>query len=156
MTIASFTSADPSTPAESSASTGSSAFAGPSALAGPSAPDRSSASAGFSTSAGFWPPVNVPTPAGLVPFPHAGLLVVQDITKPFFIRKLVTAFDNTTAQIYIQARIWIGGILSISLNKAWEYIKDFQWSSMTRDCRRHCSPVDSISCKNGLWTQGYD
>lgn len=41
-------------------------------------------------------PANSLTPTNLVRFPHAGLSVIQDITKPFFIGKLVIAADNTT------------------------------------------------------------
>ncbi len=81
-----------------------------------------SASAGFSASAGLWAPVNVPAPASLIPSPHAGLPVVQDMTKPFFIGKPVTTLDNITTRMYIKATIWIGGVPFPSLNEAWEYM----------------------------------
>ncbi len=44
------------------------------------------------------------------------------MTKPFFIRKPVTALDNTTAQMYIKATIWIGSVPFPSLDEAWEYM----------------------------------
>ncbi len=122
MTTASSTSAGPSAPVRSSASAGSSTSAGSSAPAGLSALAGSSVSVGSFASAGLWEPVNVPTPTGLVPSPHASLPVVQDMTKPFFIGKPVTALDNTTAQIYIKATIWIGGVPFPSLDEAWEYM----------------------------------
>ncbi len=61
-------------------------------------------------------------PASLVPSSHAGLQVVQDMTKPFFIAKPVTALDNITARIYMKATIWIGGIPFFCLDEAWEYM----------------------------------
>lgn len=55
-----------------------------------------------SVPAGPSAPANILTPAdpsahtGLIPSPHIGLPVVQDITKPFFIGKPITAADNIT------------------------------------------------------------
>ena len=75
----------------------------------------SSALAGLSPPTGLLAPVNVfapanfPSLAGLVLSPYIGLPGVQDINKPFFIKKLVTTVNNTTAQIYTKGTIWIGG-----------------------------------------------
>ena len=38
-----------------------------------------------------------PVPAGFIFFPHAGLLFVQDMTKPFFIGKLIIGINNITS-----------------------------------------------------------
>ena len=60
-------------------------------------------SAGPSAPAGFLVPADVPTPANplmpasLVSSFHAGLLIIKDITKLLFMKKPVTAIDNTTA-----------------------------------------------------------
>ncbi len=44
------------------------------------------------------------------------------MTKPFFIVKPVITLDNRTAQMYIKATIWIGGVLFSSLDEAWDYM----------------------------------
>ena len=85
-------------------------------------------SASPSTLADLWAPTNIPAPAdplvptGLILFPHTGLPVIQDMTKPFFIGKLVTAVNHTTAQMYTKDTIWIGNIPFASLDKAWQYM----------------------------------
>ncbi len=117
----------------SSTSAGSSASADPSAPANLSALAGSSASVGSSVSANLWAPVNVPAPASLVFFPHAGLPVIQDMTKPFFIGKSVTALDNTTARMYIKATIWIGGVSFPSLDKVWEYMLEIPDDDQQRE-----------------------
>ena len=42
-------------------------------------------------------PNNPSTPVSLILSPHTGLLVVQDMTKSFFIMKLVIAINNQTS-----------------------------------------------------------
>ena len=70
-----------------------------------------STSAGLSAPANLWAPTNIPTPAdplapaSLAPSPHAGLPVVQNMIKPFFIGKLVIAANNTTTQRYTKDTI---------------------------------------------------
>lgn len=68
---------------------------------------------------GFSALANPSMPTGLVPPPHASLPVIQNITKPFFIKKLVTVVNNITTLIYIKGIIWIGGVLFASLDKVW-------------------------------------
>ena len=60
---------------------------------------------GLWASADIFAPTNPFAPAGLVLYPHTDLPVVQDMTKLFFIRKLVTAVNNTTIQMYIKVII---------------------------------------------------
>lgn len=56
--------------------------------------------------AGLWVPTNILmpinplAPTSLVLFFYAGLPVIQDMTKPFFIRTSIIAIDNTIAQMY--------------------------------------------------------
>lgn len=59
---------------------------------------------------------------GLVFSPHTSLPVVQDRTKSFFIAKLITVANNTTAHIYTKSIIWISGIPFPILNDAWQYM----------------------------------
>ena len=47
---------------------------------------------------------------------------MQDMTKPFFIKKSVQTVDNIIGQIYTKGTIWIDGIPFASLDKAWQYI----------------------------------
>ncbi len=147
MNIASFTSAGPSAPAGSFASAGSFTSAGPSAPAGPSVPAGSSASAGSSLSTGLSAPVNVSTPASPVLSLHTGLSVIQDMSKPFFIGKPVTALDNITAQMYIKATIWIGGIPFPNLDEGWEYMLE-----IPDDDQQHEIAKD-IAHQQVLWTK---
>lgn len=100
----------------SSTSANSYLFAGSSALAGLSAPT------GLLAPANVFAPADFLLLAGLVLSPYTGLPGIQDINKPFFIRKLVTAVNNTTAQIYTKGIIWIGGVPFVSLDKAWQYM----------------------------------
>ena len=71
----------------------------------------SSTSASPSTPGVFWAPVyifmpaNHPVTIGLVLFPYAGLPVIRDMTKPFFMGKPVTAVNNTLAQKYTKGII---------------------------------------------------
>ena len=80
-------------------------------------------SAGPFVPANLWAPANIlasvdsPAPANLILSPHAGLLVLQDITKLLFIEKLVKVVDNTTAQIYTKSIIWIDGVPFASLDE---------------------------------------
>ena len=71
------------------------------------------ASVGPSASAGLI--VSLPS-AGLV------LLVVLDMTKPFYNRKLITTADNTIATKTLKGTIWIAGVSFSFLDKAWQYI----------------------------------
>ena len=56
-----------------------------------------STSASFSILASFWALTNVSMPIGFVFSFYVSLLVVQNMTKPFFIEKPVIAIDNITA-----------------------------------------------------------
>lgn len=69
-------------------------------------------------------PINPLASAYFVISPHLGLPIIQDMTKPFFIKKLVIATDNTIVQIYSKDTILIDGIPFLSLDKAWPYILD--------------------------------
>lgn len=61
--------------------------------------------AGFSTLIGFSILTNSFKSTGFVPFSHVSLLITQDITKPFFIRKLIIVANHKTALIYTQTLI---------------------------------------------------
>ena len=50
------------------------------------------------------------------------LPIVLDITRPFYIKKLVTSTNNTTITKILKDTIWIIGIRFSSLNKVWQYI----------------------------------
>lgn len=76
------------------------------------------ASASLSGLTGLWAPADFFTSVGFVLSFHTHLLVVQDIIKLFFIGKLVTATDNTPAEIYTKSIIWIDGVLFAGINKA--------------------------------------
>lgn len=70
----------------------------------------SSLSAGFLPSAFanlIYPPF-----ASLVSFPSTTslMLIRQDMTKPFYIRKLVTGVDNIIALMNTKETLWFGGI----------------------------------------------
>ena len=62
-------------------------------------------------------PTDSPTLAGLILSLYTGLLVIQNITKSFFIGKLVIAINNIIAQIHTKDIIWIGSILLASLDE---------------------------------------
>ncbi len=61
---------------------------------------------GSSIPVGLWAPVNVSASidllvsVDLILSPYIGLLVVQDMTQPFVIRKTIIVADNTAAQMY--------------------------------------------------------
>ena len=59
----------------------------------------------FEISANIFMPTNTPTFASLLFLPYICLLIIKDITKPFFTKKLVTSVNNTTISIYIQSKI---------------------------------------------------
>lgn len=73
----------------------------------------SSGSASPSASTGF-----------IVFSPSASLLwpIILDMTKPFYIEKLVTSAENTTNTKILKDTIWIAGILFPSLDKTWQYM----------------------------------
>lgn len=50
------------------------------------------------------------------------LPIVLDITRPFYIKKLVTSTNNTTITKILKGTIWIIRIRFSSLNKVWQYI----------------------------------
>lgn len=66
----------------------------------------------------------LPTFAGLVLFPSTILLilVVQDMTKFFYIGKLITSADNTKALINMKEILWIGRVPFPFLDNAQQYI----------------------------------
>lgn len=69
-------------------------------------------------SAGF---VSLPSIC-LILFLSAGPLipVVQDMIKPFYIRKPVIGADNTISLIYTKKTLWIGGVSFLFLDNAWQ------------------------------------
>ena len=50
------------------------------------------------------------------------LLVVLDLTKPFYIGKSATSANLTTVTKILKGTIWIAKILFLFLNKAWQYM----------------------------------
>lgn len=87
----------------------------------------SSAFAGSSTSTGFFifsafilDLTPIPTlPIGLIfSLFTSNALLIQDMTKPFHIRKTVTIMDNTNVKIHTKNTISIGDISFATLNQA--------------------------------------
>lgn len=97
----------------------------PFAPVGPSVPASASVSIDSSMLTGFWVPAIPLMPANsfaladLIPSSHTSLLIIQDMTKSFFIGKPVIAADNISSQIYTKNIIWISGLAFPNLNKAW-------------------------------------
>lgn len=76
---------------------------------------------------------------GLVFSPSVDLLmlVVQNMTKPFYIRKPVIGVDNTTVLIYTKKTLCIGRVVFSSWNNARQYIliipNELQWLEVVED-----------------------
>lgn len=58
----------------------------------------------------------VSIPAGFL------MVVIDNMTKLFYIRKSVTGIDPTTALLYSKKTLYISKIPFISLDNAWQYI----------------------------------
>lgn len=74
----------------------------------------------FFASVNAFTSINSSGSAGLVSFPFAGLLmpVIQDMTKLFYIGKLVICTNNIIALIYTKRTLWIGRIPFAFLDNA--------------------------------------
>lgn len=57
-------------------------------------------STGFSIPTNTFLSANTFVPAGLILSPYTSLPIIQDMPKPFFIRKPITGADNITARMY--------------------------------------------------------